>query len=208
MELPAGKLAPRAIAFAMVGYCVWPSIAQLFAEPEAKPPQKASEMAVSLLEPAMPPPPVRDPFVLPGAARPAPAAGRAGRAATNGRLDQLVGLPAGRAAAGGSAVPGLTLEGTCIVGDRRLAIINGRLYAPRETLVAAGFQPAQQPAGGQPAPGTSVCNVVDVFPYKVLLECQGKQIELGYSDVASAPDSRGPTAPGKSAPSRSSRQKR
>jgi hypothetical protein len=195
MELPAGKLAPRAIALAMVGYCVWPSIARFFAEPEAKPPQKASEMAVSLLQPAMPPPPVRDPFVLPGAARPAPASGRAGRAANNGQLDQLVGLPAGRAAAGGSAVPGLTLEGTCIVGDRRLAIINGRLYAPRETLA-------------EPATPTLPCKILEVFPYKVLLECQGKQIELGYSDVASAPDSRGRTAPGKSAPSRPSRQKR
>ena len=66
---------------------------------------------------------------------------------------------------------GLTLDATCIVGGQRLAMISGRLYAAKETLSAGKSS-------------TPAYKVVDVLPYKVLLENDGKTVELTYSDVA------------------------
>ncbi len=196
MTVSADKLASRAIALAVVGYCIWPSISQFAAEQKAASPQNKSELAAALLRPVIAPPPTRDPFESSGTAPRA-----LGKRGMGGEGDPA-GQTAGRGtAAGQNAGPfaGLTLEGTCIVGDRRLAIINGNLYAPRETLAERGAAPAP-------------CKVLGVFPYKVVLECQGKTVELSYSDVASgaasAQKSRGLLAPGEKPASRSSTQKR
>ena len=71
------------------------------------------------------------------------------------------------------------------MGDQRLAVINGRLYAPRDTL-SAGKPVANKSANNKPAPDKAAAapyQVVDVLPYKVLLACDGQILELGYSNV-------------------------
>ncbi len=165
MEISAGKWAPRVIAVAVAGYCVWPSVTALVSQPKAKPPEKLPELAAALLAPAAPPAPKRDPFEQGAAelfhrqaAQPFAAAAR---------------RPSG---ADGGPLSGVALEATCIAGDRRLALIDGRLYAPRETLSTSN-------------PSAPPYKIVDVFPYKVLLESEGKTVELKYSDVAVRPAS-------------------
>ena len=166
MEISAGKWAPRVIAVAVAGYCVWPTVTALFSQPKAKPPEKLPELAAALLAPAAPPASKRDPFGQ-GAAEP-----------LHRQAAQPSAAAAARRPSGNDAGPlsGVALEATCIVGERRLALINGRLYAPRETLSTSNSS----------APPYKI---VDVFPYKVLLESEGKTVELKYSDVAVRPAS-------------------
>jgi hypothetical protein len=78
----------------------------------------------------------------------------------------------------------LVLNATCIMGDKRLAIINGRTYRPNDTLVSSNTK----------APP---CVITDILPNKVLLECQGKRFQLCYVDSLTSP-------PGASPPTRSS----
>jgi len=158
MELALDKLAPRAIALAVVGYCVWPSLAAFQAQPETKPPEKPPEVAAALLKPAVAPFPKRDPFVM-----------------TNSRPEKKSSLAASgkNAALLVDPLSHLTLEATCLMGGKRLAMINGHLYACRE----------KSPEGDASTPPFTL---VSVLPYKVLLECGGKSLELMYSNVASS----------------------
>jgi hypothetical protein len=203
MAISVEKLAPRAVVLAVVGYCVWPTIMDLASKPDPKPPEKVPELAASALRPKMPPLPTRDPFgAKPAAkamaARPATsstttaamvnkaAAKLASRsAATKGPAGMTAAAkgPAGKTATAGTAAvaaksppptAGLTLEATCIAGDQRMAVINGRLYRAQEMLAASN---AAAPA----------YRLIDVSPHKVLLEYQGKRVELSYSDSASRP---------------------
>jgi hypothetical protein len=193
MAISTAKLVPRAIALAAVGYCIWPSLNALVVEPESKPPAKLPEVAALLASPALPPCPTRNPFArrtpakpaLPGGSSPATA-----RAATKGEATKHVNSAAANAAAKAvDALSGLKLEATCIVGNQRMAVINGRLYAA----------PAMLPASGKATP---TLKVVGVLPYKVLFECEGKTLELTYSNTVSrAASSRAADAsakPGKS----------
>ena len=120
MDLPLDKLAPRAIALAVVGYCVWPSLMAFQARPETKSPEKPPEVAAALLKPAVAPFPTRDPFVTPSDGPGQSFRFRAGKGA----------------ALMADSLSSLTLEATCIVNSQRLAMINGRLYACQETLSA------------------------------------------------------------------------
>ncbi len=65
------------------------------------------------------------------------------------------------------------LDATCIVGQQRLAAINGQLYAAKDAIVPA-------------TPGAPHLKLLQVLPHKVLLEYQGKVFELTYSDAAAA----------------------
>ena len=56
----------------------------------------------------------------------------------------------------------------------RLAVINGHVYAVRESLPASNS-------------ATPPLKIVDVLPYKVLLEGEGKALELTYSNAAFSP---------------------
>jgi hypothetical protein len=63
----------------------------------------------------------------------------------------------------------LVLNATSIMGDKRLAIINGRTYGPKDAIVTSSDKAAP-------------CVVVDILPSKVLLECQGKRRQLRFVD--------------------------
>jgi hypothetical protein len=195
MAVSVGNLAPRAIVLGLVAVGVWPSVSHFLSEDKPPAPEAMPELAASLLSPKLAPRPERDPFGLVAtrqvsakeaaklrAARSAAAAGRNGPPAKP--VDPL---------------SGLILTATCIVGDQRLAVINGRLYAPKETVVmdklvakrpanAKGPAPAPAPAAAE-APAAAPYQVVDVFPYRVLLAHNGQLLELGYSNTASGPPS-------------------
>jgi hypothetical protein len=172
MAIRLGNVVPRAIALAVVGYCVWPSISELTSQPQPAPAKKVPELAASLFSPTLTPPPARDPF--------------GGTAITAGPTGAKTGLAHGRPAAAASSaaakaatpppdpLQGLRLDATCIVGDQRLAVINGKVYAAEER-VSAGTSMANSP------------KIVSVLPYKVVLERDGKTVELTYSNVASRP---------------------
>jgi hypothetical protein len=173
MAISIGKLAPRVVALAVMGYCAWPSLSELMSKPEVKPPPKTSPFPAGLLSPKLAAFPTRDPF--------GGSAGVTAALAEQWRKENVARVAAKSKAAtdaktGAAALVnplnGLTLDGTCIVGDQRLAVISGRLYAPQETLPAAK--------------GAAPLRVVDVLPYKVLLDRDGKALELAYSDTATA----------------------
>ena len=172
MAISAGKVAPSAVVLAFVGYCVWPSLSELTSSPPPKPPVKVPELAAALFSPTMPPCPTKNPWGGMDAASLA-AAKEAAKAA-----DMTAGAPAGSAAAKKPVDPfdGLKLEATCILGNQRLAMINGQLYAPQE-----------MPSAGNSS--TPPFRVVSVFPNRVLLECKGKTMELTYEGVVSRPAS-------------------
>jgi hypothetical protein len=196
MVISVEKVAPRVIALAAVAYCVWPSLTALMSEPESKRPQKLPELAASLLSPKMPPQPTRDPFGFKVAAAPAKSSTAGAGAAKNAPAKQAIAAkPPERPV---DPLKGLTLEATSIVGNRRMAVINGRSYTAQETLRT-------------PDPTSPRLKIVNVLPYKVLLEREGKPLELTYSDLvshsatppntdgnakpASVPTASGPTQP-------------
>ncbi|MBU4273157.1 MAG: hypothetical protein KKE86_05565 [Planctomycetes bacterium] len=212
MDIPLDKVIPRALALAVVGYCLWPSMMAFNSKPKTKSPDKPPELSAALLSPAMPPTPTRDPFEQ-NTATPASALKKVIQPATKAAAVKGPQKPAGaadptvktarRAAAasrdramptgkGANHSGGLTLEATCIVGDRRLAVINGRLYAPKETLSLPGLS-------------ATPCEVVSVLPYKVVLKCGENNMELTYPNVASKSASAGKKSSGKKAQSASKR---
>lgn len=204
-----GKMAPTGVVVAVVSYCIWPYVFAAAPAADAKQAAKLPEISPVVLSPRIPPPPERNPFDTADAARASagdkkkgPTAGTVAKDGTRagGKRDAAVssaalknpatakresppaaddGKTAGTKALNGSGDPmsGLMLEATCISGNQRLAAINGRIYQEGELL--------RWSSGSAPA-----CVVAQIRPDKVLLECQGKTIELKYSDVAS-PSSQG-----------------
>lgn len=173
MAISAGKVAPTAVVLAFVGYCVWPSVSELTSAPPLPPPPvKVPELAAALFSPTMPSRPTKNPWGGMDAASLA-AAKEAAKAA-----DKAAGVSAGSATAKKRVDPldGLKLEATCILGNQRLAMINGQLYAPQK-----------MPSAGNSS--TTPFRVVGVFPNEALLECKGKTVKLTYEGIVSRPAS-------------------
>jgi len=191
MAISVGKLLPRAVVVGFVAVACWPTLTKFLAKEESKPPEILPELTAATLAPKMPPLPTRDPFgasAAPGSSTAKDLASAAAKLAGSksstklGSSSDKIGQRGGGSAAAKAAnkpvdpLSGLTLDGTCVMGEQRLAVINGCLYAPQEKLSADKS-------------ATSPYQVVDVFPYKVLLEHNGQILELGYSNVASRPAS-------------------
>ena len=193
MKLPVGKLAPSAAALAFAAYCMWPSLVELASAPRPTPPKKVPELAASLLSPEISPSPTRNPFEWTDAAllaaeaatRAPKAAGKVAaktvaQAATAIRSPNTVGTTAVQAAVLGKAktpdepmdpLGGLRLEATSTLGRQRLAVINGQMYALHDRLAGDSSTPPYR--------------IVGVLSHMVLLEREGKTVELTYSDAAS-----------------------
>jgi hypothetical protein len=186
MTLTAGKLAPSAIVLACVGYCAWPSLTDMVSgPPPQKAPRKLPELAATLFSPKLPMPPRKNPWggkdvdALAAAKEAAKAAELAKGTGEN------TGKPGNSTAASAAEPPGdplsgLKLDATLILGGKRMAVINGRLYAPQQRL----------PAGSASGPPFTIAKVL---PYGVLLERGGKTIGLGYANaparaVSTSPD--------------------
>jgi hypothetical protein len=174
MTVSPEKIVPRAIALAFVGFCVWPSLAELVKRPDVSPPPKKQEKIAAKPAPK-PPAATRDPFLDPVAMALAAEkkAIEDARAAGKGPGKPGVAGQTGDSPPSNVVVDplaGLVLEATSIVGNQRLAVINGKLYAPKDML-------ATDLAGGIKR------RVVEVQPYKVVLDCDGKLKELTYTSV-------------------------
>jgi len=192
MAVSVGNLAPRAVVLGLVAVGIWPTVTRFLSEDKPPTPEQMPELAAKLLSPKLPPLPTRDPFGLALPGRPLPAkdlAKQRGGSRSLSRADA-----AGKSNATGKAVSplsGLSLTGTCILGNQRLAVINGRLYAPKEMLTTD--KPVVKRATNDKAaadePASSSYQVVEVFPYKVLLAHNGQVLELEYSNVTSGPPS-------------------
>jgi hypothetical protein len=171
MALTAGKLAPSLAVTAFMGYCVWPSVSDIVSPPPPPPTaEKIAELAPSLFNPKLPPPPQKNPFggLSAGALAEAKAAGRFA-----GQTTKMQGPAIKKAMKAFNPVAELRLEATSILGNDKLAVINGNFYAPGQRI---------------PTPtGTgNGCTVADVLPNKVLLAYQGKTVTLTYSNTAAA----------------------
>jgi hypothetical protein len=145
---------PQAILLAVVGYWSWPSLQQAFSKPaapaaEAKKTAEAKEFSAATLSPTFPPPPTRDLFGPPG---PMLAGKGKGRGASAKEIAEKMAAEAKDS--------GLVLKGTCIIGEQRLAYMNGRVYKEKDVIEGRGEEPINWV-------------ITDILPHKVLLSCQG-----------------------------------
>jgi hypothetical protein len=195
MTINVARVVPTGVVVTVIGYCVWPCLFGSAQPSDPPPAAKPPEITAATLASVVPPLPDRDPFHAFDAAH-ASAKGRAstlfaGANANGGPADSgatSAGDP--RAAANArrrnvDPLQGLALEATCLSGRERLAMINGHIYRQRETV--------QSPVAGAPP-----CVVAQVTHDGVLLQSQGKTLELKYSNAVAAAGPRGePAAAGK-----------
>lgn len=170
MAISVNKIAPSAVAIAFVGFCIWPSVSALTSTPKPPPQQKKSaELANSLLTCKLGPPPTKNPWGGKDAASLAKQKNAASEATS-------VAAAAIETSSGNRAtlLADVRLDATCIFGDRRMAVINGRLYSVRETIAAA-------------TPGGPSYKLLSVFPHTVLLQSGSRVVELAYSNVVGRP---------------------
>lgn len=176
MAISVNNLAPRVVALAVVGFCVWPSISDLLSTTETKPPQPPEELAASLLKPKLPPALKRSPF---GGALKGPessgdnALAKGGAPGQKGDATKKGGATKSKEAAmGGALLAELSLDGTSIAGDQSFAVINGRVFSNGDSIAEL-------------IPITPPFKIVNIAPYKVVLEREGKLAELTYSNTPS-----------------------
>ncbi len=150
---------------AAVAYAVWPTVSDALWPPAPPPAERVPELASSLLAPKLPSPPLRDPFSgkLITQRRPAAApksdlakkpAGRPAQEAA--KAARQAGAKSAGAIASAKAretLRGFTLQATSIVGDQRMAVINGRVYAVGEGLRVARRDAATPTKSEATAPG-------------------------------------------------------
>ncbi len=164
MEVQCDKIVPRLIVFALAAYCLWPTVSDMMWPQQSKPRKKPPELSAALLSPALSPPPLRNPFVR-GNARADAVLPESAIAAGGGETAELAAVAEAQKAARPPA-----LEATCIVENERLAVIGGRLYAPRDHISLPGRL-------------ERTYEVVSVEPYKVVLTSGEETLELTYCDA-------------------------
>ena len=151
-----GKLVPTAIVAAVLGYLCWP----YFIDPEAAAGQKKESklpvLTAALLSPPPEPAPERDPFRQ---------AKRWSAAVTKKETKEEKKRPAAA-----PTLSGQILNATYIHGDRRLALINGQVYAEGEALKGQNSS-------------SSPLTVARICPDKVLLRRDGVTLELKYASI-------------------------
>jgi hypothetical protein len=163
------RLVPQAILLVVVGYWSWPSLQQAFSKPAPSPAETkktagAKEFSAVTLSPTFPPPPTRDLFGPPG---PMVATKGKGRAVSAKEIAEKMAAEAKDS--------GLVLKGTCIIGERRLACINGHVYKEKEVIQGQGEDPLNWV-------------ITDILPHKVLLSCQGMPMQLNYTNASGKRD--------------------
>jgi hypothetical protein len=167
MAVSLNNVVPRAIVVAAVGYCVYPSLMGLFTERRLPPAVPVPEFSTALLTPEVAAAPERNPFFtkeeeLAFAKATASKTGQE-TAKKNAKRDTQQNVAAV------DPMAGLRLESTFLIGNLKLAMINGRSYGVNEVVAASN-------------PGGAKAVVVDIQPHRVLLMCNGKSYELQYLD--------------------------
>jgi len=169
MSTSITKFAPQAVVLAVALYWSWPALKTFVPRttvgaPTVEPKKSAgAEFAGAVLSPTFVPPSSRNPF-LSAALQSTAVAGSVKPGQRNGTAKTVVSI----------RDLGLVLSATCIVGQQRMAIINGRVYKEKEAIQ-------------QPGDETVSCIVTDILPHKVLLSCQGKTLQLSYLNAGVKP---------------------
>lgn len=166
MSVQLGKVTPIGLLVGVVAYCCWPYLAAPAAG-AADGAGKLPEVTAAMLTPVPAPAAKRDPF------RPADGAGMA----VTARQPAPTMTPVAKRA---DPVPDkapprsrLRLNATYLHGGRRLALIDGSVYAEGETL--------------KPASPAAVPLVVErIEAHQVVLRGLGQPLELRYADQPSA----------------------
>ncbi len=165
MNLWIKKVVPTLAVLAVLGYCSWPGAEGSLNKDKGK--DKKREISQILLAPTTAPLPMRDPFEGPakkrdpigGLAKKAPAPKETAKAVASKQTaiasEELTKLLAG-----------LALKGTFLSGERRLAMINDRIYAEGEALKSGTLK--------------SPVLIAEIHADTVLLKHQGAQVELKY----------------------------
>ncbi len=163
------RFAPQAMVLAVALYWSWPALSAVFLQPakldaaaETKKPA-TPDFAAKALSPKFLPFPKHNPFFALDHAQKATALAGSRK---SGR--KQAGMAKGIAAAHDV---GLVLNATCIMGQQRLAIINGRVYKEKETIPQAGDE-------------SSSCFITAILPHEVLLSRRGEIMKLGYLNLA------------------------
>jgi hypothetical protein len=183
MAISAGKVAPSLVVLAFAGYCAWPSLSEMTAEAPPPAAVKVPELSPALFAPSLPARPAKNPWG--GLDEAALAATKASRKAAKPSTP-------GTAKQGADSLNGLRLEATCILGNQRMALINGQLYAPQKTASAGN--------------SSTPFRVISVSANKVLLECKGKTVELTYEGIVARPAAAAKAKPAGTAPSKTDRR--
>jgi hypothetical protein len=162
------KYAPQVILLAVALYWSWPSLMQSMAKPAVaaaanKGAATTGEFSAAVLSPKFAPIPTRNPFEMAGTAHSAKGKKRGAKAAAE-------------LAAAEAKDSGLVLNGTCIMGQQRLALINGHVYREKEVIPGKGGDDSVDWV------------VTDILPHKVMLLYQGTPLQLSYSNVTSGRD--------------------
>ncbi len=187
MAVSIGKYAPTAIVMAAVGYCCWPYLD----DPGRVKNQEAGklpEISASTLSPTIAPSLGRDPFGFKGERHnfvdgpvdknkkaTGPAAGKTdanGKAIAGGKNDPAAKGPPEIDLK--TAVKGVTLNATYMRGTRHTAIISNELYVEGALL-------------DQKVASFKSIKVAQILERRVVLERNGKTVDLLYPDITSRP---------------------
>jgi hypothetical protein len=184
------KSMPILIVGAILGFLCWPYLEEKTPRPKEVDAVKPLKTLVAALSPPPAPPPARDPFDSRATERP----GRRGKkqtAKTPGKGGNAA--EAGKTVAAGSSLPRapseLSLQATHLRGERRIALINGAVYAEGDEIKPTG-------------PNAVAYTVTRIYPHRVVLESEDQKLELMYPthDAKPGPGPRGTARdiPGKS----------
>jgi len=159
-----GKMAPTAILFMLLAWCCWPYLERPRSTTGVRLGSDLPRITGTLLSPAVEPASARDPFQPPQTSQPAPPPSRKPTAPPPEQPK-----PPAEARAT-DVLAGLSLGAIYIRGDRRVALINDRVYAQGERLDIS-------------ASAAEPCTVAEISADKVLLLHRGQTVELKYAGL-------------------------
>lgn len=172
MTAHTSKILSMGLVGAMVGYCCWPYVFGLGQGAATPATDTPAAIAASALLPSIDPAPDRDPFRV---ATPAQAVTEPSTDAAHDEASAEFEFDAGTERGdelesdANRSLGRLALSATFVRGDQRVALINGRVYAPGEPLADSGSS-------------ASPFVVSEIFADKVVIERNGQTTELSYSD--------------------------
>lgn len=172
MSRPISKLAPAAVVLVVAAWCCWPYLEGPKAVTGVEQQPDLPRITRSQLSPEVQPASERDPF--------RPVAAEKADSPQGEESPPSSPLPVQEKAAEQQKditeiLSGLVLGATYVQGDRRVALINGRVYQEGERLAIA--TPLAEP-----------CVVAGISADRVLLLHRGRTVELIYPDPAFGAD--------------------
>jgi len=168
MSQAIGKLAPTAIVAAVVAWCCWPYLREPTSGAGVEEDGNLPQIARSLLSPAIKPASSRDPFQPLDTKK---TVSTRSQQPTAPGTTQEVPTPKEDTT---DILNSLALDATYIQGNRRVALINGRVCVQGEPLAISDSAPLSQVA--------EPWIVTQISAHKVLIQRRGRTVELRYRD--------------------------